>query len=120
MSWTAQKINNLFNPHPTLWLGVLELNISKSLMNELPRKLFHFKPLTPTHSGGAVLGDGGREGGATEGVREGWIEVRREGTRAKPGNQLVYYICIHLLDPHWNMHRLSGSVISTQQHKFSH
>ena len=32
-------------------------------------------------------------------------EGRREGTRAKPGNQLVYYICIHLLDPHWTMLR---------------
>ena len=24
-----QRINNHFNPHPTLWLGVLGLNISK-------------------------------------------------------------------------------------------
>ena len=41
------------------------------------------------------------------------------GTRAKPGNQLVvYHICIHLLDLHWNMPR--QSVISTQQHKLSH
>ena len=32
----------------------------------------------------------------------------REGTRAKPGNQLVYYICIHLLDPHWTMPRGTG------------
>ena len=31
-------------------------------------------------------------------MREGRSEVRREGTRAKLGNQLVYYICIHLLD----------------------
>ena len=30
------------------------------------------------------------------------MERGKEGTRAKPGNQLVYYICIHLLDPHWN------------------
>ena len=45
-------------------------------------------------------------------------EGRREGTRAKSGNQLVYYICIHLLNPHWNMPR--QSVISTQQHKLSH
>ena len=28
-----------------------------------------------------------------------------EGTRAKPGNQLVYYICIYLLDPHWTIPR---------------
>ena len=44
-------------------------------------------------------------------------KVRREGTRAKPGNQLVYYICIHLLDPHWTM--LRQAVISTQQHKLA-
>ena len=25
----CQRINNHFNPHPTLWLGVLGLNISK-------------------------------------------------------------------------------------------
>ena len=29
MSWTAQKINNLFNPHRTLWLGALGLNITR-------------------------------------------------------------------------------------------
>ena len=45
-------------------------------------------------------------------------EGRRKGTRAKLGNQVVYYICIHLLDPHWTMPR--QSVISTQQHKLSH
>ena len=39
------------------------------------------------------------------------------GTRAKPGNQLVYHICIHLLNPHWTMPR--QAVISTQQHKLS-
>ena len=54
--------------------------------------------------------DGGRTGRGKEG--------RREGTRAKPGNQLVYYICIHLLDPHWTMPRQAE--ISTQQHKLSH
>ena len=32
-------------------------------LHDLPRQLFHFKPLTPTHPGGAVLGDTGREGG---------------------------------------------------------
>ena len=37
--------------------------------------------------------------------KEGGTEGRREGTRTKPGNQLVYYICIHLLDPHWTMPR---------------
>ena len=58
-------------------------------------------------------GGGGRVGG-TERGKEG----RRMGTRAKPGNQLVYHICIHLLNPHWNMPR--QAVISTQQHKLSH
>ena len=56
-----------------------------------------------------------RDGG---GGREGRREGRRMGTRAKPGNQLVYHICIHLLNPHWPMPR--QAVISTQQHKLSH
>ena len=71
------------------------------------------------------MGGGGREGrrdGGTErgkeGRREGDKEGRRMGTRAKPGNQLVYHICIHLLNPHWTMPR--QAVISTQQHKLSH
>ena len=56
-----------FNPHPTLWLGVLGLKDSKTRkFHELPRKWFHLKPLTPTHPGGAVLGDTGREGGREE------------------------------------------------------
>ena len=59
------------------------------------------------------MGGGGRVGG-TERGKEG----RRMGTRAKPGNQLVYHICIHLLNPHWPMPR--QAVISTQQHKLSH
>ena len=29
MSWTAQKINDLFNPHRTLWLGALGLKITR-------------------------------------------------------------------------------------------
>ena len=29
ISWTAQKINNLFNPHRPLWLGVLGLKITR-------------------------------------------------------------------------------------------
>ena len=69
--------------------------------------------------------DGGAEGGRVggtergkEGRREGGKEGRRMGTRAKPGNQLVYHICIHLLNPHWPMPR--QAVISTQQHKLSH
>ena len=59
----------------------------------------------------------GAEGGRVGGTERG-KEGRRMGTRAKPGNQLVYYICIHLLNPHWTMPR--QAVISTQQHKLSH
>ena len=44
--------------------------------------------------------EGGRDGGTNRGK-----EGRGEGTRTKTGNQLVYYICIHLLDPHWTMPR---------------
>ena len=55
---------------------------------ELPRKWFHFKPLTPTNPGGAVLGDTGREGeeegsimgaGREEDGRREEEEWRREG-----------------------------------------
>ena len=70
---------------------------------------------------GASEGRGRREGGSEgrrEGRREGGKEGRRMGTRVKPGNQLVYHICIHLLNPHWTMPR--QAVISTQQHKLSH
>ena len=52
-----------------------------------------------------------KKGGEREGASEGWgrreggtergKEGRRMGTRAKPGDQLVYHICIHLLNPHW-------------------
>ena len=66
--------------------------------------------------------DGGRRDGGSEGrrdgEREGGKEDRRMGTRAKPGNQLVYHICIHLLNAHWTMPR--QAVISTEQHKLSH
>ena len=62
-------------------------------------------------------GGGGKEG-RRDGQREGGKEGRRMGTRAKPGNQLVYHMCIHLLNPHWTMPR--QAVISTQQHKLSH
>ena len=68
--------------------------------------------------GGSERGMGRREGGSEDGEREGGKEGRRMGTRAKPGNQLVYHICIHLLNPHWTMPR--QAVISTQQHKLSH
>ena len=59
--------------------------------------------------------EGGRVGGTERGKKK---EGRRMGTRAKPGNQLVYHICIHLLNPQWTMPR--QAVISTQQHKLSH
>ena len=48
--------------------------------HELPIKWFHFKPLTPTHPGGAVLGDTGRE---EEGGNKG--AGREEGGRRKEG-----------------------------------
>ena len=64
--------------------------------------------------GGERGSEEGRDGGSERGK-----QVRREGTRAKPGNQLVDYnsynnISIHLLDPHWTIPR--QAVISTQQH----
>ena len=69
--------------------------------------------------------EGWREGGMNgetegrrEGRRDGEKEGRKKGTRAKPGNQLVHYISIHLLDPHWTMPR--QAVFYTQQHKPSH
>ena len=73
--------------------------------------------------GGRVKKGGEREGasegwGRREGGSEGRREGRRMGTRAKPGNKLVYHICIHLLNQHWTMPR--QAVISTQQHKLSH
>ena len=69
--------------------------------------------------GGSERGmGGGRREGRRDGERERGKEGRRMGTRAKPGNQLVYHICIHLLNPHWTMPR--QAVISTQQHKLSH
>ena len=59
--------------------------------------------------GGMEGEEGRREGGSERrmggGGREGRREGRRMGTRAKPGNQLVYHICIHLLNPHWTMPR---------------
>ena len=71
--------------------------------------------------GGMEGEEGRRKGGSERGMggrREGGKEGRRMGTRAKPGNQLVYHICIHLLNPHWTMPR--QAVIPTQQHKLSH
>ena len=68
MSWTAQKINNLFNPRRTLWLGALGLNI--------------------TRGGGSFLGThGGREGGMRKvGVRV--LEGRKVGgCRRKEGRR---------------------------------
>ena len=75
---------SFFNPHPTLWLGVLGLKISKSLGNFM--NCWENGFLTPTHPGGEVLGDTGREGGRRKvGVRDlEWRKVgggRREGGR---------------------------------------
>ena len=64
--------------------------------------------------GGSERGLRGAEGGRVGGTERG-KEGRRMGTRAKPGNQLVYHICIHLLNPHWNMPR--QSVISIHNTK---
>ena len=74
-------------------MGVLGLQISNQKsrkFHELPRKWFHFKPLTPTHPGGAVLADTGREGGREEegrskgaGREEGGM--REEGRRESGG-----------------------------------
>ena len=65
--------------------------------------------------------EGGRERRSDVGMKRG-KGVRREGgrepERSRVTMQLVYYICIHLLDPHWTMPR--QAVISTQQHKQSH
>ena len=56
-------------------------NFQKSRkFHELPRKWFHFKPLTPTHPGGAVLEDTWREGG-----REG--EGRSKGAGSEEGGR---------------------------------
>ena len=54
-------------------------NFQKSRkFHELAIKWFHFKPLPPTHPGGAVLGDTWREGGRRKvGVRE--LEGRKVG-----------------------------------------
>ena len=55
--------------------------------HELPRKLFHFKPLTPTHPGGAVLGDTGREGGGREEEGRSKGAGRKEGGMRKEGRR---------------------------------
>ena len=65
-------------------------NFQKSKkFNQLQRKWFNFKPLTPTHPGEAVLGDTGRgreeEGRSKEaGKEEGG---RREGGVKEEGRQ---------------------------------
>ena len=66
-------------------MGVLGLKISNQKsrkFHELPRKWFHFKTLTPTHTGGAVLGDTGREGGREGGREE---ECRSKGAGREDG-----------------------------------
>ena len=56
-----------------------------------------------------------KKGGGREGGMERGKGGRREGTRAKPGNQLLYYICIHLLDPHWTIYASTGCDLYTTQ-----
>ena len=66
MSWTAQKINNLFNPHRTLWLGALGLKITRE---------------------GQFFGDTGREGGMRK-VGEGcWKGGRWEDAGGRKGGE---------------------------------
>ena len=60
MSWTAQKINNLCNPHRTLWLGALGLKITRE---------------------GQFFGDTGREGGRGE-------EGRSKGAGREEGGRM--------------------------------
>ena len=54
--------------------------------HDLPRKWFHFKPLTPTHPGRAVFGNTGREGGKEEEGRRKRAG-REEGGRRKVGGR---------------------------------
>ena len=60
-------------------------NFQKSKkFHQLQRKLFNFKPLTPTHPGEAVLGGTGRGGRRKVGV--GKLERRKvEGGRREGG-----------------------------------
>ena len=52
--------------------------------HQLQRKWFNFKPLSPTHTGEAVLGDRGRGGRRKVGVRK--LERRKvEGGRREGG-----------------------------------
>ena len=66
-------------------------NFQKSWkFHELPRKWFHFKPLTPTYLGVAVLGDTGREGGREGGREEEGRSKgagREEGGRRRKGGE---------------------------------
>ena len=56
--------------------------------HDLPRKWFHFKPLTPTHPGRAVLGNTWREGRRRVGVRElGGRKVGGGGGRRVGGRE---------------------------------
>ena len=71
MSWTAQKINNLFNLHRTLWLGALGLKITRE------RQFFGD---TGRDEEGMSKGAGREEGGRMQ--EEGRGERgRREGGR---------------------------------------
>ena len=92
MSWTARKSIIIFNPHPTLWLGVLGLNISKR--GERGRKGGRAEEGTSKGAGreegrrkeGESKGGGGRgmEGGR-DGGREVGKEEEREGWREEEG-----------------------------------
>ena len=61
-------------------------NFQKSKkFHQLQRKWFNFKPLTPTHTGEAVLGDTGRGGRRKVGVRK--LERRKVEGEREEGRQ---------------------------------
>ena len=78
----CQRINNHFNPHPTLWLGVLGLNISK---REGERKEGREAEEGRSKGAGREEGrrkEGGSKGGGGRGM-EGGMEGGRQGRRKR-------------------------------------
>ena len=86
MSWTARESIIIFNPHPTLWLGVLGLNISK---REGERKEGREGGGGRSKGAGREEGrrkEGGSKGGGgrgMEGGRQGRSKRGRDGGRRK-------------------------------------
>ena len=85
MSWTAQKINNLFNPHRTLWLGALGHKITREgqFFGDTGRDEEGRSKGAGREEGGRMQEEGGgREGGRTKvGVRG--LEGRKLGGRRR-------------------------------------